>query len=167
MGYQFMHAPDEAAKNLNGFSASLFVNVTGLTPSFRELEFSLGGEFSGEFGSKSQRIGTTSVDTSLHRFTYLFGPQFNLHLNDKVKVFVHPLFGGVHDTTRATFGTSRTDFSANAFAMAFGGGVDVKLNRHFAIRPIQFDYVPTHFGGEWQNNFRFSAGVVFKFGGKR
>jgi hypothetical protein len=51
--------------------------------------------------------------------------------------------------------------------MAFGGGVDVNLNKRFAIRPIQIDYVPTHFGGAWQSNYQISAGVVVHLGEKK
>jgi hypothetical protein len=47
--------------------------------------------------------------------------------------------------------------------MAFGGGADVTLNKTFAVRVGQFDYLMTRFGGDSQNNVRFSTGVVFKF----
>ncbi len=156
-GYDYMRAPDENAKNLNGFGGSLFCNVKPW--------IAVGGDFSALFGSTTDTVGTSNIDVSLHRQTYLFGPQFNFYPNDKVKIFVHPLFGGVHDTTKTTIGTTTTSFSANAFAMAFGGGVDVNLNNHFAIRPIQFDYVPTHFGGQWQSNYRISTGLVIHFFG--
>jgi hypothetical protein len=53
--------------------------------------------------------------------------------------------------------------SDSAFTMAFGGGLDYNLNRKFAVRVGQFDYLPTRFGGETQNNFRYSAGVVVRF----
>ena len=36
----------------------------------------------------------------------------------------------------------------NGFAMAFGGGVDVKVGRHPALRPAQFDYLMTRY--EWK-----------------
>jgi hypothetical protein len=114
------------------------------------------------------RYGRHSQDRrSLHRQTYLFGPQFTFYPNDKVKLFVHPLFGGVHDTTKTTIGTVTSDFSANAFAMSFGGGADVNLNHRFAIRPIQFDVMPTRFGGAWQSNYQISAGLVIRLGEKK
>ncbi len=157
-GYDYMRAPDESAKNLNGFGGSLFCNVKPW--------IAVGGDFSALFGSTTDTVGTTKFDVSLHRQTYLFGPQFNIYPNDKVTVFFKPLIGGVHDTGKTTFGTSSTDFSASAFAMSFGGGVDIRLNDHFAIRPFEFKYTPTHFGGEWQNNFGVSTGLVFRFGGR-
>jgi hypothetical protein len=55
----------------------------------------------------------------------------------------------------------------NTFAMTAGGGVDVKISEHFEIRPIQAEYFLTQFTNNTttrQNNFRYSAGVVFHFG---
>ncbi|HSP61347.1 MAG TPA: outer membrane beta-barrel protein [Pyrinomonadaceae bacterium] len=158
-GYDYMRAPDESAKNLNGFGGSLFCNVKPW--------IGIGGDFGSLFGSTTDTVGTTKIDVSLHRQTYLFGPQFNFYPNDKVKVFVHPLFGGVHDSTKTTIGTTTTDSAASAFAMAFGGGVDINLNNRFAVRPIQFDFVPTHFGGAWQNNYQISTGIVVRLGKKK
>jgi peptidoglycan-associated lipoprotein len=66
--------------------------------------------------------------------------------------------------------------SANAFAMAFGGGVDLGLTRHLAIRVAQVDFLRTQFNatdallaglssnlGNRQNSMRYSAGIVFRF----
>ena len=52
--------------------------------------------------------------------------------------------------------------------MAIGGGVDFKLSHRFSIRPVQVDYLMTHFdelglGAQNQNNLRVSTGVVFHF----
>jgi hypothetical protein len=53
--------------------------------------------------------------------------------------------------------------------MAFGGGVDIPLNKHISIRPGEFDYLLTRFNNAFtngnQNNLRYSAGVNFSFGG--
>jgi peptidoglycan-associated lipoprotein len=80
--------------------------------------------------------------------------------------FSVPIIGGV--STGLT--------SATAFAMAFGGGVDIGITDHIAIRAAQIDYVRTQFsttdalttglssstnGG--QNSFRYAAGIVFRF----
>jgi len=157
-GGQYQRAPDEPVKNLYGVDTSLFYNVTP--------HVSIGGDFSFLFGSTSETIGTLKFDTTLHRQTYLFGPQFNFYPDDKVKIFVHPLFGVVHDTVKFDFGTTTTDSSASAFAMAFGGGMDIRVTPRVSFRVFEADYVPTHFGGEFQNNFRLSTGLVLRFGGK-
>jgi opacity protein-like surface antigen len=159
LGFNYMRAPAESAKNLLGFNASLFYNVTP--------HVGIGGEFTGVFGSTTETVGTIPFDTSLHRFTYMAGPQFIVGKHYGVKYSVHALFGGVHDTTKTTIGTTSVSSSANAFAMAFGGGVDINLNNHLAVRPIQFDVVPMHFGGAWQSSYRISTAFLMRFGGKK
>lgn len=60
--------------------------------------------------------------------------------------------------------------------MAFGGGVDIGLSRHFAIRAAQIDLIRTNFNttdalafglstntNNHQNSFRYSGGVVWRF----
>jgi hypothetical protein len=44
-----------------------------------------------------------------------------------------------------------------------GGGVDLKVVHHFAIRLIQADYLFSHFAGGTQNNVRLSTGFVLRF----
>jgi hypothetical protein len=77
-GYDYLRAPDESAKNLNGFGGSLFCNVRPW--------IAFGGDFDLLFGSITDTLGTTKIDVSLHRQTYLFGPQFNFYPNEKVRV---------------------------------------------------------------------------------
>jgi hypothetical protein len=155
VGYQYERAPDESAKNLNGFDAQFFYNF--------KKHIGIGGDVGCAFGS--DQIGTTT-DVTLHRCTYLFGPQFNAYPTDKVRIFFHTLVGGVHDTTKLTTGTLSTDFSANAFMMSFGGGVDLKV-KHFRkvfFRPVEIDIQPAHFGGQWQKNTRLMVGIGFNIG---
>jgi hypothetical protein len=97
-------------------------------------------------------------------------------------VFAHALFGAAHSSLGAGVnvpiigGISTGLTSANAFAMAFGGGIDIGMTRHFAIRAVQVDYIRTQFNsidaltsglssslGNRQNSFRYSSGIVFRF----
>jgi len=51
--------------------------------------------------------------------------------------------------------------------MTAGGGIDLKVSKHFSIRPVQAEYFLTRIPdglNNRQNNFRYSAGVVFRFG---
>jgi hypothetical protein len=51
--------------------------------------------------------------------------------------------------------------------MAAGGGVEYKISEHFEIRPVQAEYLLTKFAdgaSNRQNNFRYGAGIVFRFG---
>jgi len=61
------------------------------------------------------------------------------------------------------FGTSDVVRRTN-LALGFGGGLDVNLSPHLAIRVLQADYVPTRLGGKWQNDFRVSMSCSFQFG---
>ncbi len=83
--------------------------------------------------------------------TYMFGPKF-VYRGGKMDPYFQFLFGGTHVT------------GGNAFSMTIGGGVDFKVAPHIALRPAQIEYYMTHFGGFRQNNFRYSAGVVLRFG---
>jgi hypothetical protein len=51
--------------------------------------------------------------------------------------------------------------------MTAGGGIDVKVSEHFSVRPVQAEYSLTRIPdglNNRQNNFRFGAGIVFRFG---
>lgn len=106
-------------------------------------------------------------------FTYMFGPQIKVH-TPRIQPFVHALFGGAHSNVYAnafknicvtgvcSFSTAPAN---NAFAMAFGGGVDIPIGHVVAIRPAEVDYLYTNFTNRFnnsnQNNFRYSGGIVF------
>ena len=122
-----------------------------------------------------------SASTYQHVTNYLFGPTVTAEFG-RSAVFAHALFGAAHSSLGAGVsvpiigGISTGLTSANAFAMAFGGGVDIGLTRHFAIRAVQVDYLRTQFNatdalmtglssslGNRQNSFRYSSGIVFRF----
>lgn len=57
----------------------------------------------------------------------------------------------------------KTDYIS--FALQVGGGVDIGLSRHLAVRVFQADWLRTEFPNantNVQNNLRLSAGVVFR-----
>jgi len=139
-GYSYARVDASPASDLNlhGWNASLAGNVN------RWLGFV--GDFSGHYGSPS------GVDVSDH--TFMFGPRITAR-SEKATPFFHALFGGAR---ASAIGSSET-----AFAMALGGGLDYNLNKNFAVRVGQFDYLPTRFGDDTQNNFRYSTGIVLRF----
>ena len=92
---------------------------------------------------------------NLHLFT--FGPRLN-YRSDRINAFTHFLAGGARLKVGST--------SDTGFAMVLGGGVDVQVNQRIAIRVFQTDYVLERIGGVRSNDFRFSAGVNFRFGTK-
>jgi hypothetical protein len=94
--------------------------------------------------------------------TYLFGPRVNFR-RGKIAPFAQVLFGGI----RTTDGIAQSTGTENNFAMSAGGGLDLKLSKHVSVRPAQAEYFMTKIPdglNNRQNNFRFSAGVVFRFG---
>jgi opacity protein-like surface antigen len=84
---------------------------------------------------------------------------------DKLTVFAHALFGGAHirEDLVINIPPPATSISSTNFAFLVGGGVDIALSHRFAVR-IQPDYLKTEILGRRQNNFRASAGLVFRLG---
>lgn len=135
-GYSYLHVP---GANTNGWEAQATGNLSeyiGVT-----------ADFDGHYRSVFVVGG--------HDYNFLFGPTLS-YRTDKVTAFAHVLIGGSH--------AGGTGFSSTAFAWAIGGGVDWNLQKRLAIRLGQFDYLATHFASTTQNNFRYSAGVVFRLG---
>src|SRR5215472_2998674 len=109
-------------------------------------------------------------------FTYLFGPQLKVRAH-RIQPFAHLLFGGAHTNVYGNaFRTLCQPFvgncsvsrapTANAFALDFGGGVDIPINQKISFRPVQIDYLLTRFSNPFtktnnQNNFHYSVGIVF------
>ena len=124
--------------NLNGWNAAVSGNIIR------------------GFGATAELTGQYGNHMNLRDFAA--GPQF-LFPHGKMLFFAHALFGkgrtfvseggGVGDTQRAYL---------------VGGGVDMPFRHHFDIRVVQGDYVRTELLGQNQNNFRVSAGVVYRWG---
>jgi len=107
-------------------------------------------------------------------YTYLFGPRLSFRKYERVTPFVQALFGGIHASAVSPSDCSGTCPglpSENAFAFTAGGGLDVKVHHHLAIRIVQAEYLMTRFDDfttgatAGQNDIRLSAGLVFRFGG--
>lgn len=151
--------------NLNGGSGSFSYNPTEW--------LGLVGDVGGYHLAK---IGSESVDTTL--VTYLFGPKI-AYRKGRWTPFVHALFGGAHGSGSSGVtpaarvrpeAPARVVFisgTADAFAMAIGGGLDLNATKYVGFRLFQADYLMTRFGvvhsTDTQNNARISAGVVLRF----
>lgn len=130
--------------------------------------------------------GTDRLDTRVLYF--MAGPKVKFRNASRVEPFAHVLAGGAHTrfevNTTDTFpgGTFDTSFDTGAtdFAMAVGGGVDVRLSDNFSLRLIQIDYAPVFLKdrsinrlgaagailpftleGQRQDNIRISIGLTF------
>lgn len=111
------------------------------------------GDVSGYWATNGTKAGAAMPD--------LFGPRANIR-RGKVTSFVQTLFGGILTSSGiATLGWQ------THFAMAVGGGVDARVSRHISVRPVEAEYLLTKIPdglNNRQNNFRFGAGIVFRFG---
>jgi opacity protein-like surface antigen len=135
-----------------------------------------------EFGGGDQDVLDTRV------LYFMAGPKVKFRNASRVEPFVHLLAGGAHTrfevNTTETFpgGTFDTSFDTGAtdFAMALGGGIDVRLSDNFSLRLIQVDYAPVFLKdrsinrlgaagaiqpftleGQRQDNLRISIGLTF------
>jgi hypothetical protein len=179
LGYSFVRANSAReipAFTMNGGIGALGVNIN----KYIGFEFEFGGYHNGN-------ISGVQLDTTT--MTYLFGPRFSIGRQRKVDPYFHTLFGGMHLTTSiaqqptampvstSTTTTGRHAASQDNFAMALGGGLDVRLSHWISFRPIQLDYLMTRFedfglSGEPtrnrnQHHLRYAAGFMFTFGGER
>ncbi len=106
-------------------------------------------------------------------FQYLFGPRFNWRMS-RFTPYLQTLVGGQRFSSGLdpSSSTPRLASAQNNFAAAIGGGIDYNLTKHIALKPIQVEYLVAEvspFGRNVnfvQNNLRYSAGVVFRFGSK-
>lgn len=154
-GYSLLHSGVNSAllpsQNSNGWDASAtryFNRYLGVT-----------ADFSGQYSSQD----IDGITTSGRAHNFLFGPTV-AYRKSKVTPFAHALFGVSHLTGSTNDGSGAASVPGeNSFAMALGGGVDVKASKLFDIRLGQLDYLRTQFGDSSQNHMRYAAGIVFKF----
>jgi outer membrane protein OmpA-like peptidoglycan-associated protein len=139
-------------------------------------------------------IGGYHLDTTLTNF--LFGPRIPIRVSNRVTPYFQTLFGGVYGSTSYAMNippgtvvspapvSSTTQNAANAvavrsaaqqtaFAMAAGGGLDIKINNWLSFRPIGLDYFMTRLQNlrsvedNNQHHIRYTTGFNFKLGGEK
>jgi hypothetical protein len=142
-------------------------------------------------------IGGYHLDTTLTNF--MFGPRFAIRTH-RVEPYFQALFGGVYGSTsvavtvppgtvvlppvvtpaNSTAATNaagaiglRAATQQTAFAMAFGGGIDIRINKHLGFRPMGLDYYMMRLqnlrtaSDNNQHCIRYTTGFNFTFGGAR
>jgi peptidoglycan-associated lipoprotein len=111
---------------------------------------------------------TSSVNNGVHGLSlvsFTAGPRFSYLFRRGLAPFAQSLFGGVHGFDSYFPVSSASTRSANGFAMIAGGGLDIRISRRLAIRPIEADYVLMHLPNGVNNaesNLRLSAGFVIR-----
>jgi opacity protein-like surface antigen len=147
-GYSFNHCMGESAEcGLNGWNAAVDINLVG--------NWAATVDISGYYGS----FGEEELDVKHHNF--LFGPKYTFSIGERVRPYVHALFGINHINSLSPVTVE------NNFSHAYGGGVDVRLNDKLLVRAIQVDYLGIRRNGSLaESNMRFSAGFVLRLGQK-
>jgi hypothetical protein len=155
-GYSYanldLFAPFGQRNNAHGWGANVALNFGK--------RFGLAADFAGHYWEDPPPLDGTF---SMHEF--LLGPRVAFRA-ERVTGFVHALFGVAHiwesETNFIRFFPSRSD---TGFAMGFGGGLDIHLNRRVSIRIFQADYLPVDSPliGEWRHNVRVQTGLVWRF----
>jgi hypothetical protein len=114
----------------------------------------------------------THVDTAgnsgapLTTITTAFGPRYTWSRR-KIAVFGQGLIGESHGTDGIFPSSTGALNEWNSFALQVGGGIDLLVAHHFAIRAVQADWLRTQFpNGDTnvQNTLRLGAGVVVRLG---
>lgn len=177
MGYTYLRAvPSPAVGNrmvwLNGGSTSVAFNLNRY--------LGLVGDFGGfnetrlllTTGNPPAALGTYQAVDDGTVFTYLFGPRLSFRNHDRLTPFAQVLFGGIHASEETDCkGCAPSLPPESSFAMTAGGGLDLRLRHHLALRIIQAEYMMTRFENlstgstQAQNDVRLSTGLVFRFGG--
>ena len=176
LGYSYLQAvPELAVGNrlvwLHGGSASVAFNLNR----YLGLVADVGDYTNSQMRFQGAYTSTVNVNNANEAvLSYPFGPRLSYRKYDRITPFAQVLAGGVHANaitlTNCTFSCTLLP-SESAFAMTAGGGLDVRVYHHFAIRVIQAEYMMTRFtnydtgAAGTQNDMRLSAGVVFRFGG--
>ncbi|HVG35289.1 MAG TPA: outer membrane beta-barrel protein [Pyrinomonadaceae bacterium] len=206
VGYSNLQAegiPSQELNQTNSFDDEVFGERAGLHGVNAEItgyvtpRFGLTGDFSyhqrtrsfsgAGAGTGAGAATTGEIDTRV--FQFLGGPTVRFPNETRVTPFLRSLFGVANTrfeveqrqqlpagTVTSSFNTSSTDF-----AMALGGGLDVRVNERFALRALQVDYnpvflrdrsinvlggagavLPQTLEGQREDNIRLSFGVVFK-----
>lgn len=197
IGYSNLQAEGIPDRNDPGniFDDNFFGRRTGLhgvnvsATGFFNDYFGITGDFSFHRKEDREVFGPNDEDRIDTRVMYFMaGPKLKYRNPSRFEPYVHALFGGAQTRFKVTTQfpvsggsvTDSFDTKATDFAMAVGGGVDVRLSDNFSLRLIQVDYAPVFLkdrsvntlGGagaiipftlesQRQDNVRISVGIVF------
>jgi opacity protein-like surface antigen len=141
----------------NGGSAEVVANV--------HRNIGLVANFSATFANTDfvDALSGRRFNAKVSRYLLLGGPRFNWRNSTAFIPYAHALFGVARYKASFDDGDfSCPDTNETAFAMALGGGLDIKAGNHIDIRAAQVDYVPIFFSHKREDGLRFSTGVKIK-----
>ena len=153
-----------------GFGASIIRNFSK--------RFGIKGDFSAHFNNESASglltfcnpactTATQTFQLKTRVYNFLAGPEFKARNSTRFTPFAHVLGGVAH--TSATFTTPGPTFnlllkkSDNSFAMALGGGFDIRASKRVSFRALM-DYNPVFVNDSTSGTrdfVRLSVGILF------
>ena len=137
------------------------------------------GDFSAHFGNDSGRspftactpiCATVTQDFKFKTrvYNFLAGPEFKARNSTRFTPFAHVLAGVAHSSATFTSPGPAVNVnlknSENSFAMALGGGLDIRASKRVSFRG-SMDYNPVFIGdagGGTRNLLRISLGALFR-----
>lgn len=170
-GYQFISADNKEAVPELGIGGRQSMHGFNADVAYRAMKHvSLVADFGAAYKSVPISTGGMNLDMRMRFYPILFGPRVSV-TKGKVTPFAEALVGIGHISVGASVQGVSASQGYNKFAMAFGGGLDMKVANRMAVRVVKFDYLLVHFsdttGGvsvsENLNNLRLATGVVFTF----
>ena len=158
------------ATNNNGFEASVTRNFTryiGLKADFSAHFNNSNGVGPVTFCNPTCTTSTQDLHLKTRVYNFLAGPEFKARNSTRFTPFGYVLGGGAH--TSAEFSTpgpptfALLEKGQNGFALALGGGLDIRASKRISIR-TSVDYNPVFIQDsvtDRRNFARFSLGVLF------
>jgi hypothetical protein len=177
VGFSHQQVDEGGRRNLNGFEGSYTRNI--------KRYLGIRGTVSGAFESTTLRGsipnppgGTFEFQQDFNRsvVNFLGGVQIKDNASKaRFKPFAFALGGVAVNRSQfknlaCTSGNcpptipfpGNVTFTDTGIAGAFGGGLDIKINKKIDFRAIQVDYNPIYSNSRVDNNFRIGIGIVFK-----
>lgn len=171
-----------------GFDASAAFNINEYFGIEANFQYNQGNMLEASYSGPVE-MGESIVDADVNMnqkvtdFSFMAGPRFTFRKNERVTPFAHFLVG-LNRVKLSAEGSCVAEGGADCFeelmgyaelpsasdtglGIMAGGGLDVNVNKSFAVRLIQADYFHARQSDDVSlNNLNLSFGVVFRFGGK-
>jgi hypothetical protein len=157
-GYSLIHG---FSVTVNGWDSALTTNLNSW--------FGITADLSGHYRRNYSLIlgnPPTVAPVDMHSHSFTLGPRLS-YRRSRCTLFAHTLLGVLHSSAAVHVATpipSTFSFSGNAFTTLLGGGIDIPIGHRLAIRPVQPEWLFFRANGANANEFRFSTGVVLRFG---
>lgn len=126
------------------------------------------GAYGSAYGGSSS--GPSSPTTI---YSAMLGPMIFPLGHRRLTPFVHFLFGAAYyDHQYAAFGGfPAASYTNLSYSWETGGGIDLTVKKHWAVRILQADFGQVNFavstsGAQKQSTYRATVGVIYRFGAK-